>query len=388
MPRRSKQSDLTSLIAGLVRRDPRWLIVVLLVALFLLLLDQLASPPDLGPAPEPPAEGYLFCSWNVENLFDDTDDPKNSDPLDAWFASDLEALRRKNELLADTLIALDGGRGPDILALIEVENRRAVEILVDALNARLPTDWQYTRIVHDDNISGRRIEPALITRLPVDERAAITVDNRRMIRARLVVDDHPLDVVVAHWTSRVTDTEGAKRIAYARAMYGAYIEIERQKSNLADVLLCGDFNDEPDDESLRLGLRATGDPSAVIASAESDQPRLLNLMAGRDVELFGTYRYRGRWQILDHIVASPGLLGREGWFVVPDSLRIVSKDSIRDGRGGPLRFGDEDNPNPRGPSDHFAVTVRLLPPDRPEVGETGRSALATESSDEVDPILR
>jgi hypothetical protein len=133
MPRRSKQSDLTSLIAGLVRRDPRWLIVVLLVALFLLLLDQLASPPDLGPAPEPPTEGYLFCSWNDENLLDDTDDPKNSDPLDSWFASDPEALRRKNELLADTLIALDGGRGPDILALIEVENRRAVEILVDAL---------------------------------------------------------------------------------------------------------------------------------------------------------------------------------------------------------------------------------------------------------------
>jgi hypothetical protein len=116
----------------------------------------------------------------------------------------------------------------------------------------------------------------------------------------------------------------------------------------------------------------------VLASAKSDQPRLLNLMAGRDAERFGTYRYRGRWQILDHIVVSPGLLDRDGWSVVPDSLRIVSNDSIRDGRGGPLRFGNEDNQNPRGPSDHFAVTVRLRPPDRPEVGETGRSASTKE----------
>jgi endonuclease/exonuclease/phosphatase family metal-dependent hydrolase len=381
MPRSSKQGDLTALIAmiaRLVRRDPRWLIVVLLVALFLLLIDRRAFLPDLGPAPEPPAEGYLFCSWNVENLFDDTDDPKNPDPLDSWFASDPEALRRKNELLADTMIALDGGRGPDILAMIEVENRRAVEILVDALNARLPTDWQYTRIVHDDNISGRRIEPALITRLPVDERSTITVDNRRMIRARLIVNDHPLDVIVAHWTSRVTDAEGAKRLAYARVMYGTYQKIEGQTSGLADVLLCGDFNDEPDDESLRLGLRATGDLPAVLASAESGQPRLLNLMAGRDPEQFGTYRYRRRWQILDHVVASAGLLDRDGWAIVPESLRIVADEQIRDGRGGPLRFGDEENQNPRGPSDHFAITVRLLPPEHTQGGEAGRPSPAAD----------
>ncbi|QDV33284.1 endonuclease/exonuclease/phosphatase family protein [Tautonia plasticadhaerens] len=362
MPRRSPPRELLAVIAALVRRDPRWLIVVVLVAMVLLYLDRRQAPRDLGPAPEPPGEGYLFCSWNVENLFDDADDPRNHDPLDAWFAADPEALRLKLDLLAETLIPLDGGRGPDVLALIEVENRRAVELLLGALNARLPTEWHYTRIVHDDNISGRRIEPALITRLPVDDRSTLVVDDRRMIRARLVVDDRPLDVIVAHWTSRVTDREGPKRLAYARAMYDTYLGIERNTDGLADVLLCGDFNDGPDDESVRLGLRATGDRPAVSSSAGGGQPRLYNLMAGRDPEDFGTYRYRGRWQILDHLVASPGLLDPDGWAILPDSLRVVSTIDIRDSRDGPLRFGNPDNQNPRGPSDHFAVTVRLRPP--------------------------
>lgn len=377
MPRRSPQKDLQAVLAGLIRRDPRWLIAVLVVAILLLVLDQRSAPPGTGPAPEPPGEGYLFCSWNVENFFDDTDDPKNHDPLDSWFASDPEALPLKLDLIARAIISLGGGRGPDALALIEVENRRAVELLVEALNAGLPTDLHYTRIVHEDNISGRRIEPALITRLPVDERSTLVVDDRRMIRARLVVDDQPLDVIVAHWTSRVTDREGSKRLSYARAMYETYLEIERRSPDLADVLLCGDFNDEPDDDSIRLGLRASGDPSAVSASAASGQPRLLNLMAGRDPDQEGTYRYRGRWQILDHLVASPGLLDPEGWEILPGSLRVADSPDLRDTQGGPLRFGNPDNQNPRGPSDHFAVTVRLLPPNSSDPGaETRRDAIA------------
>lgn len=385
MPRRSDARDLQSLLVRLVRRDPRWLVALLIIAGLLLLLEQgRRNPTAQRPVPPASTEGYLFCFWNVENLFDDEDDPRNQDPLDAWFADDPGALRRKHELLADALLSLNEGRGPDILALVEVENLRAVELLRDALNRRLPTDWHYTGLVHRDNISGRRIEPAFLSRLPFDPAGIQTfAPGRRLLRARITLDGQPLDLLVGHWTSRLTDQDGAKRLSYAREMYATYQAIEQARPNPVDMLICGDFNDEPDDESLRLGLRATGDESAVIASAGADQPRLLNLLAGLDPERFGTYRYRNRWQILDHLVVSPGLLDDRGWSVVLGTTRTVSDPSIRDGRGGPLRFGNEDNPNPRGPSDHFAVCVRLRPPRQEPAG--GDQGLAMSPPEGLDP---
>lgn len=370
MPRRSNARDLQSLLVGLVRRDPRWLIALVIIAGVLFLLDQVQrTQTTQGPVPPASTEGYLFCCWNVENLFDDEDDPRNQDPLDTWFASDSKALQHKLELLAETLLALNDGRGPDILALVEAENLRAVELLRETLNRRLSTEWQYTGLAHKDNISGRRIEPAILTRLPLDPNGIRTFPaGRRLLGARIDINGHPLDVLVGHWTSRLTDQNGAKRLAYGQEMYDTYQAIEQADEFQADVLICGDFNDEPDDESVRLGLRATGEVSSVIASAGTDQPRLLNLMAGRDPERFGTYRYRNRWQILDHLVVSPGLLDRQGWSVVVETVQTVNDRSLQDGRGGPLRFGNENNQNPRGPSDHFAVCVRLLPPESEAAG--------------------
>ena len=69
-------------------------------------------------------------------------------------------------------------------------------------------------------------------------------------------------------------------------------------------------------------------------------------------------------------MSAPGLLDPDGWSVAVDTVRTSASPSLRDGKGGPLRFGDSENQNPRGPSDHFAVCVWLLPP---EVAPSGGS---------------
>src|SRR5262249_62422410 len=67
-----------------------------------------------------------------------------------------------------------------------------------------------------------------------------------------------------------------------------------------------------------------------------------------------------RWQILDHIVASPGLLDPAGWLIVPETLYVENGPEVSFGRyQRPFRFGGPKEQNPRGVSDHFAVTVRL-----------------------------
>src|SRR5579883_1775810 len=226
-----------------------------------------SAPPEVGrPAPgaprSQPAEGYLFCTWNVENLFDDQDDPHNHDADEDWFARHPEAVREKVDLLARALLLQNDGKGPDILAVVEVENRRAVELLRDALNASLPTEWQYDGLIHRDNVSGRRIEPAVLTRLAVRDDLTRTFGPRRILEAHVESQGAPLIVLVSHWTSRLREETEEKRGAYADALYEAVLENTRSNP-AADILLSGDFNDEPDDPSLVDHLHTSGDAERV-----------------------------------------------------------------------------------------------------------------------------
>ena len=315
-----------------------------------------AAPSDLAPPPAAAAGEYLFCTWNVENLFDDRDDPKARDADEDYFGTHPEAVARKLDLLARTLLLQGEGRGPDILAVVEVENRRAVELLRDALNAKLPLNLYYTGIAQRDNLTGRRFGPAVLTRLAVlDGRTRANAGGRRILEAHLSAGGPELVVLVSHWTSRLRDGDEPKRAAYADALHATYRSLSALDPAV-DLILCGDYNDEPDDPSLTDHLHAVADPSTVVPGGDA----LLDLLAGRDPETFGTYYHAGKWSILDHIVASPGLLDAEGWQVEPESLRVEAPASIRGGAAGyPRRFGNANNKNPRGPSDHFALTVKL-----------------------------
>src|SRR5262245_29414869 len=120
---------------------PRRLLVCLFFASLLGLALGLTGCAKTQGQPRGPvnSDGYLFCFWNVENLFDDKEDGRR-DPdrqYDTWFANDSAAREKKYSNLSKALIALNDGKGPDILALAEVESVRAAELLRDALNKRL-----------------------------------------------------------------------------------------------------------------------------------------------------------------------------------------------------------------------------------------------------------
>jgi hypothetical protein len=343
-------------------------VLVLVLALWLFERSRLVRPRPAPPSPSPPrpfppagAGGYLFCTWNVENLFDDEDDPSNADEVEDWFGRNPLAVREKVGLLAQALRAQNGGLGPDILVVVEVENRRAAELLRAALNDGLPPDRRYAALVHRDNRTGRRIEPAVLTRLPVRDDLTRAFPPQRILEAHIEgPGGAPLVVLASHWTSRLRDGSGARRAAYARTLYRAVGALVRSDPE-ADILLAGDFNDEPGDPSVAEHLHAAADPGLVRESLRGNGPLLLlDLTARLDPSRDGTYCFNGRWEVLDHVVASPGLLDPPGWRVLPETLRVEHGAGLRFGRDGrPWRFGGAANGNPRGPSDHFAVSVRL-----------------------------
>lgn len=315
----------------------------------------------LRPAPPAAVEGYLLCTWNVENLFDDRDDPTFSDEMEDYFGRNPKMLQLKLDHLAAVILKMNGGRGPDILSVVEVENRRAAELLMARLNEGLSESLRYNELIQHDNRSGRKIGPAIITRLPVRASRTRIFGTRRILEGQVEVEGMPLVIQASHWTSRLTDKTGVKRSEYARACYQGFLDRYWEDPDV-DMVLCGDFNDTPSDVSVRSQLRAIADIARAPINAH--QPWLWDLTARIEAEGFGTYWHAGRWEVLDHIVASPGLADRKGWTVRPETLDVVAPPF----GGHPRRFGGPRERGARGASDHFPITVRLrvnIPPPPP-----------------------
>jgi endonuclease/exonuclease/phosphatase family metal-dependent hydrolase len=304
----------------------------------------------------------LLCFWNVENLFDDRDDvrPAEDKPYDNWFAHDPQALRLKLQHLSEALVSLNDGRGPDVIAAVEVESVRAAELLKDALNERLVDDTlKYRTVLMKEVDGGRHIAPAVITRLRADVAATRLLDRkRRILETHLSVNGYDLTLVAAHWTSRISDKTGERRDRYADTIYRAYRE-KAARNPEVDFVVCGDFNDSPDDPSVASHLHATGDRTTVAGGSGAEL--LLNLMGGKDPRYYGTHVHAGTRLIYDQIVVSRGMLDTVGWSCDPDSVRTIDSLTRRgDPSRRPWRFGGEkDSKHARGYSDHFPITVRL-----------------------------
>jgi endonuclease/exonuclease/phosphatase family metal-dependent hydrolase len=309
------------------------------------------------------ADGYLLCFWNVENLFDDRDDGRTGADreYDQWFARDSAALQLKLAHLSDALIGLNGGKGPDILAVAEVESLRAAELLRDALNKRLADETlHYQHLLMKEVHGGRHIAPAILTRLPVKaNRTQLHGHQQRILEGHITVNNHDLVIVASHWTSRVTDERGDKRARYGDQIYGLFKAMYRSNPDV-DFLVCGDFNDPPDAPSVTQHLHATGDLAKVLQPGS--EPLLFDLFAGKDPAAgYGSHYHQGKWYIFDQIVVSPALRkGGGGWMCDPASAHTI--DTLYrpgDHHKRPWRFGNPHDRFERGYSDHYPVTVRL-----------------------------
>jgi hypothetical protein len=87
----------------------------------------------------------------------------------------------------------------------------------------------------------------------------------------------------------------------------------------ANILAMGDFNDEPEDESLNKVL------GAHTSLDNFDASTLLNLMGIRNQsQPEGTLKYRDQWSTFDQFVISGALLsGSSGLKCGPEDVRIV-----------------------------------------------------------------
>jgi hypothetical protein len=110
---------------------------------------------------------YQVAWWNLENLVDEENAPA-SRRTDKVFRAIRNGIAgwtpqrrdRKVAQLASVIVQMNAGAGPDLLGVCEVENRFALDLLVDAVGALLPArDYG---VVHADTDDARGIDVAFL----------------------------------------------------------------------------------------------------------------------------------------------------------------------------------------------------------------------------------
>ena len=271
------------------------------LALFLVLSLKAVKAQD-----HPPSFRVMF--YNVENFFDPFDDSLTRDqeftPGGArnWTYS---RFMDKAVKIARVIIACSNPEPPAIVGLAEVENRFVLEKLV----YQTPLSRLNYGIVHQDSPDARGIDVAMLYRkevVSIDTFYGLPValgdtagKTRDILMARcLVFERDTLVVSVNHWPSRYGGAAGsaAKRYRTACALK-EHLEEMCFSSHCGNVIIMGDFNDEPMDPSL---LQLTGEGRK---QENRVSPELVNLSLSMQ-EAGGTVKYDGHWFTFDQIIVS------------------------------------------------------------------------------------
>ncbi|MFN5318180.1 MAG: endonuclease/exonuclease/phosphatase family protein [Bacteroidia bacterium] len=277
---------------------------------------------------------FRVMFYNVENLFDTDDDAEIDDEEylpQGELQWDKEKMQTKLNHIAQVMEALGAGSLPDIVGFAEIENRKVLDLLLQNTELK-KSDYS---IVHFDSPDKRGIDVGLLYRkerftfikcgkYPV----AIPGDTGKPTRDILYVkgllpNKSSLHILVNHWPSRsggAAESEH-KRIAAAKTAKRLCDSIQFNEKN-ANILLMGDFNDYPTNQSLKEVLQAAIDTTLGSAA-------LYNLMGWQKGEGVGSHTYKGEWGFLDQIIASDALVkGNSGAKVFFKDAQVFKADFL------------------------------------------------------------
>jgi hypothetical protein len=286
-------------------------------ALFLL-FPLLAFQQPAANAQGKQAKVLCVAFYNLENLFDTIDDPRtNDDEFTPKGASQWNSKRYYTKLshLAEVISQIGDEytkNGPVFIGVSEVENRGVVEDLVHTP----PLKSMGYDIVHFDSPDKRGIDVALLYQPKLFQvksakthplkMADTNFRTRDILQVDGLLDGELVHVLVNHWPSRSGgETESApKRDAAADLCLSVVKEIYKDEPG-ARIIIMGDLNDDPIDESLMKHLKIKTKPENV---AQGD---LFDPMWQLFRDGIGSLAYRDSWNLFDQIIVSSALMDKK-----------------------------------------------------------------------------
>ncbi len=254
--------------------------------------------------------------WNVENLFDTYDNPETNDDEFTPYGDkhwNEKKYQKKLQDLSKTLIAVGGWEPAEVICLAEVENLKVVEDLVNTTGLK---ENNYS-IIHKDSPDKRGIDVAFLYRPEKFKvikyhhiKVTFSEEGSRPTRDILYVrgmlnKEVEVHIFVNHWPSRfgghmVTDPKRRRAADIVRSKVDSILRVDTK----ANIIITGDFNDEPEDGSITENL------GAKLDTANLNWKDLYNAM-GPLRHSAGTHKFAGQWGILDQFFVSKPIVKGE-----------------------------------------------------------------------------
>jgi len=298
--------------------------------------------------------------YNLENLFHPSDDPqkfdddRTPDGADRWT---FEKYQAKLANMAQALAEI-GPKTPSIIGLCELENR---QVLQDLLSQESLSTIDYG-IIHFESPDLRGVDVGLIYRksqfsphrslsisVPLyDEKKDRSLWTRDQLLVQGDLLGKPIYIIVNHWPSR----SGGKQRSQSKRMSAAKVTKRVTDSLLrldpqSQIIVMGDFNDNPDDPSLQKLVQSTSD--------------FFNPMEKMFTSGMGSLAFRDQWFLFDQIILTQNFLNSTAnWRFLKAGIHKADYLITPEGRfkGYPMR-SMQGSHFTGGYSDHFPVFITL-----------------------------
>ena len=270
---------------------------------------------------------FRVMFYNVENLFDTLDEPDKED--DEFTPEGIRHWNNKRYYtklnnLAKVISALGGWDTPALIGLCEVENGK----VLNDLTSHSPLRKMQYRYMVTESEDARGIDVALLyqrDRFKYLYHNSIRINfpyNRKKTTRDIlhvtgeIITGDTLDVFVCHFPSRRAGQFASEpdRIRAASVLREKTDSVQTCRKN-AQILIMGDFNDEPFDKSL----------SQVLVRDD-----LYNLfLPVAQKSSIGSYKFGDQWNFLDQLLVSKHLLDKRNAFhVIENTATIFQADFL------------------------------------------------------------
>lgn len=340
------------------KMESRYFLVLLLVACY-----SLTSNAQQYNTPH----SVLF--YNVENLFDTQNDPQSEDDNftpDGDLHWTGKRLSQKLLHISKVILSASEWNIPDVMIFAEIENRLVLEKLV----TDTPLKSYPFKIIHKESPDHRGIDVGLIYNSesfsPVEYNFYPLEVNNTVLNTRELLyvsgvfnANDTVHIFGIHWPSRYSGFLETKDLRKAAAaLLRNQVDALNLKYKSPKIIILGDFNDNPEDESLSKVLKAERVEQPILES------NLYNLFYDLKRDNTGSLKFQSQWFIFDQIIVSGSLLSNEsGLYVKPEDAKILAlpfllEDDKKFGGKKPFRtyYGFTYN---GGFSDHLPVLLKL-----------------------------
>lgn len=210
-----------------------------------------------------------------------------------------------------------------LIGLAEVENSRVLNDLIK----NTPLKNMGFDFVHYESGDSRGIDVALlfnrhqfkvINSLPIEvsDKSVADLRTRDMLYVSGVLGQDTVNVFVVHWTSRYRGLLESNHLRMIASDILAYTIDSVHRNTQKPVIIMGDFNDNPTDESVKnlLQLQSCG-----LVGLEH-KPLYGNVT--------GTLKYQGNWYKFDQIIVSKSLISNREGLVADSCIYIYDADFL------------------------------------------------------------